>query len=240
MLGMLKAVFFDLGSTLWDDYPQELFAWEFLAQRFTAHGIPTTQADMIDHAQRVIASYAPSLTRAIVWQRAGGDMELYGRLIRELIEEIKRLFINPDEFRRLNPLFPGVIELLEDLAPRYLLASVSQHFSEVEHWMSFHGIRRYFRHLAISDQQRLYKPDPRLFLAACEGVGVSPHEVLMVGDRLDNDIWPANRIGMTTVRVLADPYRSQQPRYHRDLPDYTVEHITALSQIIEQLESESN
>jgi HAD superfamily hydrolase (TIGR01549 family) len=235
MLGMLKAVFFDLGSTLWDDYPTELFAWEFLAQRFTAHGIPTTQDDLIRHSYSVIASYSPSLTRAMVWQRAQGDMDLYHRLMHELVAEIKRLFSDPAAFMRLNPLFPGVKEMLAELSQRYLLSTVSQHFSEVEDWMDYYGIRQYFSNLAISDRHRLYKPDPRLFQAACDATGVEPQAVLMVGDRLDNDIWPANRIGMTTVRVLADPYRIQQPRYHRDLPDYTIETVAELPGIIEQL-----
>ena len=48
---------------------------------------------------------------------------------------------------------------------------------------------------------------------------------MMVGDRLDNDIWPANRLHMTSVRVLADPYRIQHPRYHNDVPHYTLERI---------------
>lgn len=237
MHAMLKALFFDLGSTLWDDYPTELYSWEFLAQRFTELGIPTTQDDFIQHSASVIATYAPSLTRAMVWQRAGRDMELYERLMVELVEAIKELFSDPAEFKRLNPLFAGVPQMLEELSQRYVLASVSQHFSEVERWMSYYDIRRHFTHLAISGRHHLYKPDPRLFEAACSATGVEPQDAMMVGDRLDNDIWPANRLGMLTVRVLADPYRIQQPRYHRDLPNFTIETVTDLPGVLARLEA---
>ena len=233
---MLKAIFFDLGSTLWDDYPVVQLAWEVLARLLTRAGIEVSRADIVAKAHEMIASYSPSLNRAVLWQYVDGDKQQYERIIAELIEETKGRFADPLEFRRLNPLFPGVHQLLDRLSGRYALAVVSQHFAEVEDWMGFHDIRKYFRHLSVSDVERLYKPDPRLFLQPCKALGVDPREALMVGDRLDNDIWPANRLEMTTVRVLADPYRIQQPRYPRDVPDFTIERIADLGGVIEGIE----
>jgi len=46
------------------------------------------------------------------------------------------------------------------------------------------------------------KPEKYMFELACQRLGVQPHEVLMVGDRLDTDILGANRIGSRTVLVL--------------------------------------
>lgn len=236
---MLKAIFFDLGSTLWDDYPVVQLAWEVLERLLTDHGVTVSRADIVAKAHEMITTYSPSLNRAVVWQYVDGDKQQYERIIAELIEETKGRFADPQEFRRLNPLFPCVHELLDRLSERYALAVVSQHFAEVEHWMGLHDIRKYFRHLSVSHVERLYKPDPRLFLQPCKALGVEPRDVLMVGDRLDNDIWPANRLEMTTVRVLADPYRIQRPRYPRDVPDYTIERIADLSDVIERIEAKS-
>lgn len=179
----------------------------------------------------MIASYTPSLTRAIVWHFAGGNRSLYDEIMDELVREILGRFQDAAEFRRLNPLFPGVHELLERLAARYPLAVVSQNFTDAERWLGYHGLTGYFQHVTLSHRERLFKPDPRLFLTACDALGVKPAAAMMVGDRLDNDIWPANRLRMTTVRVLSEPYRIQQPRYHTDVPDYTVERIAELSGI---------
>jgi HAD superfamily hydrolase (TIGR01549 family) len=233
---MLKAICFDLGSTLWDDYPTLLHMWERLAVHLSERGIRTTRDDMAADARRVIQSYAPSLTRAIVWQRVGRDTALYTELMRELVRENMEHFSDPGEFTRLNPLFPGVHELLEGLAGRYKLAVVSQHFRQVAQWMEHHDLRRYFSVLAISGKERIYKPDPRLYELACGRLGVAPEETMMVGDRLDNDIWPANRMEMTTVRVLSEPYRHQEPRYPRDVPDYTIEHVADLGSVVEGIE----
>ncbi len=46
------------------------------------------------------------------------------------------------------------------------------------------------------------KPEKYMFELACQRLGLQPHEVLMVGDRLDTDILGANRIGARTAMVL--------------------------------------
>ncbi len=48
------------------------------------------------------------------------------------------------------------------------------------------------------------KPDPHVFrilTARCEAMGIGPGEMLMVGDRLDNDLEPAQRHGWQTFQV---------------------------------------
>jgi HAD superfamily hydrolase (TIGR01549 family) len=220
---MTRAVLFDLGSTLWDDYPAELCYWQELVSLLARYGVETTLTDLIALAERMIATYCPSLTRAMVFQLTGGRPDVYRSVIDESARGILRRFKDPSEFRRLNPLFPGVHDLLEALARLYPLGVVSQNFAEARQWMKYHDLDKYFSSVSLSDTERLYKPDPRLFLRACASMGVETDEAVMVGDRLDNDIWPANRLRMTTVRVLADPYRIQQPRYHGDVPQFTIE-----------------
>jgi len=229
---MVKAILFDLGSTVWDDYPAELYQWSVLARLLSNFGIQVTHEEIIAKAYEIIPTYSPSLTRAIAWQYVNGDREAYFALIAELVKELKSKLSDPVEFKRLNPLFPGIPELLAELARDYPLAVVSQHYAEVERWMEDHEIGDYFKHVTVSGKEKLYKPDPRLFERCCQALDVAPQDVMMVGDRLDNDIWPANRLKMTTVRVLADPYRCQQPRYHTDMPDYTIEYTTDLPEVL--------
>jgi HAD superfamily hydrolase (TIGR01549 family) len=229
---MPRAILFDLGSTLWDDYPTELYHWQLLVSLLARHGVETTFEDLLALSERVIASFCPSLTRSMIFQLVGGRMDLYQAVVADLQSEILERFTDPAEFRRLNPLFPGVHELLETLAKTYPLAIVSQNFTEAQQWMKFHGIDEYFSAVSLSYKEQLFKPDPRLFLHACSCIGVEPQAAVMVGDRLDNDIWPANRLRMQSVRVLADPYRIQRPRYHNDVPAYTLGCIGELLDVV--------
>lgn len=234
---MPKAIFFDLGSTLWNDYPTELYQWEYLTTRLKQHGVNVTLDDIIAEAYRVIETYSPSITRSIVFRLLDGNLELYWAVIDDMIAHTAEAFADHDMFRRLNPLYPGVKELLEDLSGKYKLAVVSQHFANAEKWMACHGIDGYFEHITISGNEKLYKPDVRIFLLTCEAVGVDPRDVLMVGDRLDIDIWPANRLHMTTVWVQAEPYRRQRPRYHTDVPDFTINNVVELPDVLSKLEA---
>lgn len=45
----------------------------------------------------------------------------------------------------------------------------------------------------------LRKPDPRIYLLACEELGVEPAEALFVGDGDNDELAGAERVGMTAV-----------------------------------------
>jgi HAD superfamily hydrolase (TIGR01549 family) len=49
--------------------------------------------------------------------------------------------------------------------------------------------------VATSDDWGVSKPDPAFFHRLSESVPFASNEILYVGDRLDNDIWPASRAG---------------------------------------------
>lgn len=230
---MIGAIFFDLGGTLWNDRPSELAYWELVVSELRERGFEADLPRMLRESESAIASYCPSLTRSIVWRIVDGDRQAYDAVLQAATPRMLKRLLDPAEFMRLNPLFPGVAEMLEQLARHYKLAVVSQNFVEAEKWMEYHGIAQYFEHTSISARDKLYKPDPRLFLKNCEALGLEPQNVVMVGDRLDNDVWPANRIGMYSIRVLADPYRIQQPRYHNDVPDFTVEATADVAAIVQ-------
>ncbi len=233
---MIRAICFDLGSTLWDDYPSELFHWNLVVSKLNELGYEVDLERVLDEATAVIHSYCPSLTRSIIWRITGGSREHYDAVLKSTVPAVLSHLHDPDEFRRLNPLFPGVHELLEELAAHYRLAVISQNFVEAERWMEFHQIDGFFQHVSISARESLYKPDTRLFVNTCSALGVLPAETAMVGDRLDNDIWPANRVSMKTVRVLAEPYRIQQPRYHNDVPMATLEAVADLPSVLPLLQ----
>jgi putative hydrolase of the HAD superfamily len=56
-----------------------------------------------------------------------------------------------------------------------------------------------------------FKPHPRGFLAACEGWGWSPHEVVYVGDRCEVDAMGAAAAGMPCVIIGRDRHVDGAP-----------------------------
>lgn len=63
------------------------------------------------------------------------------------------------------------------------------------------GLLNYFdaRHMAISADLGVRKPNPAIFLHALNGLGFSPQETAMVGDSLSADVGGANRLNLLAI-----------------------------------------
>ena len=60
--------------------------------------------------------------------------------------------------------------------------------------------------VATSAAWRVEKPDPAFFERIIAELGLPPHEIAYVGDRVDNDIRPAAAAGMVAVFVRRGPW----------------------------------
>jgi HAD superfamily hydrolase (TIGR01549 family) len=60
--------------------------------------------------------------------------------------------------------------------------------------------------LLISADLGVEKPSPGFFQMVCEASDASAHEVLYVGDRVDNDVIPAKSAGMRAVLIRRGPW----------------------------------
>jgi len=66
-----------------------------------------------------------------------------------------------------------------------------------------------FEHVVESSKLGMRKPDPRIYLHACELVGVAPQEVVYLDD-LGINLKPAKELGMATVKVVEPRAALQQ------------------------------
>jgi HAD superfamily hydrolase (TIGR01549 family) len=67
--------------------------------------------------------------------------------------------------------------------------------------------------ILISDEIGHHKPQPEFFLAVAETAGVAPAHVAYVGDRVDNDVLPARRAGMSPILIRRGPWGHLQARW---------------------------
>ena len=117
-------------------------------------------------------------------------------------DEIVRMY---EEAVLMDPprLKEGVTETLAALHGRYRLGLVSVTGVSAGRLMrgilEEQGVLDYFETLAFSDEVGYVKPDPRLFLAALEELGVEPWKAVHVGDSVKSDVLGAKNAGMKTV-----------------------------------------
>ncbi len=100
-------------------------------------------------------------------------------------------------------LSPGARECIDALRARGCkLGIVTNGFAETHHEkIARLGLTPLFDALFIADEMRMVKPDPAVFVHACEVLGSRPERTAMVGDRYDRDIVGAGGVGLFTVLV---------------------------------------
>ncbi|TKA04736.1 HAD family hydrolase [Actinacidiphila oryziradicis] len=64
--------------------------------------------------------------------------------------------------------------------------------------------------IATSDDWGVSKPDPAFFSHVADAAPCAAEEILYVGDRLDNDIRPAAKVGMATALIRRGPWATIQ------------------------------
>lgn len=226
----LKAILIDVGGPLVDesvDYDRML---EIITEILTRiHGRAVSKEDVNSEIGRAIDAWTPSATRSVLWQQVQQDNDRFNAAYAELV---RRFF---DENYRVT-LMPGVEELLPKLADKYTLAIAGNQRSLVRTKLEEAGILKYFKSKEVSEDLKLAKPDSRFFLAICDRIGVPPENCCMIGDRLDNDIYPANVLGMRTIQIRGGPHAVQVPRIPEDVPDAVIERMSEVEAVLERWE----
>jgi putative hydrolase of the HAD superfamily len=113
-----------------------------------------------------------------------------------------------------------------------IIANQSQ---DVEQLIKKAGFDKFFKVQTISSSVKLKKPDLKIFELALKQAGQSAEDCIMVGDRLDTDICPANTMGMTTIRTTKSLFALQIPKRACEHPTYTVQCLSELPKLLESV-----
>jgi FMN hydrolase / 5-amino-6-(5-phospho-D-ribitylamino)uracil phosphatase len=211
----VKAVLFDLDDTLWPIVPvikqAEVMLHDWLAEhapavarQFSIEALRTRRMQLMDMNPRfrydLHALRHAGLTEAFI--AAGEDIAK--------IEHAMTVFAAA---RNRVILFDDVLPTLASLSSRVRVGSVSNGAADLE----VIGLAHHFHVSIAAYEMGCAKPDAAIFHAACEALGVAPHETVYVGDDPVLDVEGAqkaglravwmNRIELGTARVLPEHIR---------------------------------
>lgn len=131
----------------------------------------------------------------------------------------------------LEVLYEDAPHVLKTLSEKYELGVIANQTDGLRERLEHFGVLPYFTHVISSWDVQVMKPDTRIFTHALKAAACSPHEAVMIGDRLDNDIAPAKSVGMRTVWIKQGFGKYQTPLSEKDTPDYTIEHLPELLEL---------
>ena len=87
---------------------------------------------------------------------------------------------------------------------------------------------KYIDLVTSSAEEGVAKPDLRIFKIALKNANCKAENAVMIGDRLDNDIVPANKIGMTTVWIRQGFGGKSKITSALESPDYEIEKLNQI------------
>jgi HAD superfamily hydrolase (TIGR01509 family) len=189
----VRALIFDLDGTLVDTVYAHVFAWQ---RAFAESGLAIDGWRIhrrIGMSGGLFArAAARELGREIDADQAESLQRRHGELFRQFLPERRPL--------------PGAVELLEDLRAARVLFGIatSGRRPEIDQSLEVLGVSKATVVIERRDVARA-KPEPDLFLACQEQLGVAASECYVVGDAVW-DLLAARRAGMLSVGLLSGGY----------------------------------
>jgi HAD superfamily hydrolase (TIGR01549 family) len=226
-------IFFDLGQTLIDE-------WDYIAyfdQKFLE--VLNGFGARID--QRNYHAIRDSIIR---------DRKIGHGSVKELVIEVCKLLSPPgyekviasrlesqirQGRRDLFKFFDDAEPTLQALSKYCQMGLIANQSEDILELLEKSGFDRFFRVKAISSSVKLKKPDSKIFELALREAGQNAEDCIMVGDRLDTDICPANNMGMTTIRTTNSLFALQVPKRACEHPSYTVARLSEIPELLESI-----
>ena len=226
-LKLIKAITLDLDDTLWPVWPTIERAEKAL-ENWLSHSAPKTAVFMSNSTARLevrthIVQSHPELQHnlsairhemiRLALQRSGEDTLLADEAFKVFFDERNRVVLYEDALLALT-----------FLSERFPIVAVSNGNADIERI----GLKAYFKTSMSAQAFGVAKPDARIFHAAAEAVGVSPHNVLHIGDDHTLDVMGALNAGMQAAWLN----RASSPWPHVETPHITVASLTELCDVI--------
>jgi 8-oxo-dGTP diphosphatase/putative hydrolase of the HAD superfamily len=138
----------------------------------------------------------------------------------------------PKWHKELEVLYPDAKCVLSKLSQKYNIGIIANQSlgsrERLEQW----GILKYIDIVIASAEEGVSKPDLEIFSKALKSADCLAEKAVMIGDRLDNDIVPAKKIGMKTIWIKQGFAEYQNPTNDEETADYIVSNLTQLTDIL--------
>lgn len=188
-LARFEAVLLDVGNVILYDFPVEL-AYSYFVRREIAQrrpGLAPTPFEILR------ASSDPAeLTRRL------GSARLWETINALAWERVL------DNWAALCVPVPGALVSLQRLS-HLRLAIVANQPGATREILERFGIDRLFAEIIFDSAVGVSKPDTAIYRYAARRLRARPESLIMIGDKLDNDILPARAVGMSTAWIRDVP-----------------------------------
>jgi putative hydrolase of the HAD superfamily len=127
----------------------------------------------------------------------------------------------------------GAIETLAELRARgFMTGLITVCTEDVELLWPESEFAGLFDAEVFSNAIGLSKPDPRIYLACCEQLGVEPHDAVFVGDGANDELEGARRVGLRPILI----HKEGEDPVWREVRTWDGLRVTSIPEVLEVLE----
>lgn len=160
--------------------------------------------------------------RAVIGENADKIIEIFPSVYGDRYDSIRSI-------TKVNPYAQQMVELMREKAqfvvvatqPMFPIEAVQKRLS----WTNLSADS--FDYITIYDESKFSKPNPRYYLEIMDRFSAKPEETLMIGNDVNEDILPCEKIGVDTYLVLDGLINSHshdtsklRQGYYKDLIKY--------------------
>lgn len=137
--------------------------------------------------------------------------------------------------RELFRFYYDAEQTLSILSQKYKLGIIANQSRDVLQLLDKFDFRDFFNVVIVSSEVNMNKPDPRIFQLAMDHAANNLKRYVMIGDRLDTDISPANKLGMKTIRYTNSLFRLQEPIDESEIATHVVNRLSKIPGILQEI-----
>jgi putative hydrolase of the HAD superfamily len=205
---LLKAIFFDAAGTLFHLPRGVGYHYALVGQEI---GLKL-DSRQLDRAFNTAWNAMPR-REPVEGPREDDDKDWWRELVDRVLNEVASSLneLDRDNFFEIAyehfaeagvwELYPEVLEVLENLSPRFQLAVVSNFDGRLRMILEQLGVSRFFKYVFLSSELGADKPDPEIFRRALNVIQLNPNEVLHVGDDPERDWKAATTAGLSIFQL---------------------------------------
>jgi putative hydrolase of the HAD superfamily len=204
MADTLRAIFFDIDDTLYSTSEFAADARRNAIESMRRHGFKMATEDALRELAEVVSEFSSNHEYHFDKLLSRVPGHYWDGINKNILVAAAVVGYHDTKLRELRPYEDGVdvLRMLRDQTDLKLGVITSGIALKQAEKLVRLGMVDLFEPggIFISDDIGINKPNPKLFLRACNVFGVRPSECIYVGDRPRVDVDPCNRIGMITVQ----------------------------------------
>ena len=136
-------------------------------------------------------------------------------------------------YKEDEELYTDTVFVLDELSKRYQIGVIANQSLGTAERLKQKGILKYIDLVIASAEEGVAKPDKRIFEIALQRANCRPENTVMIGDRVDNDIVPAKKLGMKTVWIKQGFGKYWKIVDQEEIADYEIDNLTTLLSILD-------